>query len=402
MVTEVGFYNIEFPSRFPFVNTSTNVSGGAGHSLVDLITNLDFSQYDCKIFSVGNKKNTQKEIPKNNLVLYRFPTFGSLIQNKNKPFKVLPSSEIIFQSSKINLDLIHCWLGYPGCEIPALYTKFKRDIPLILSLRSPYKTAGASLKKRMAKNIYVKTILVKLIEESDAIQVPTKGFIEDFPLLKKYKDKIHVVPNGVDFQTFSKYNQKDNFTLKTINGCDKFENNLLFVGSLIPRKGIKTLLDSFELVLKKYPSTCLIIVGKGPLEEFIKNRAKNKNYLENIRLAGYVTNQEKLAKFYSYADLLVFPSLSETFGRVVLESLAAGTPCLVSKIGALMSVIDHGNVGMFAESGNPRDFAKEIIKFFEMDKNTRKQLENKVLKYASSYTWKNVARQIEEIYEELL
>lgn len=241
------------------------------------------------------------------------------------------------------------------------------------------------------------------IEKSDAIIVPTKGFLEDFPRLKKYKDKIDVVPNGVDLETFSKYkNGNNNLDKKILEGVSEHENVLLFVGSLVERKGIKTLLESFEKVIKNYPDTGLIIVGKGPLETHIRMKAKKGGYIDKLYLTGYISDLEDLAKIFSFSDLFVFPSQAETFGRVVLESMAAGTPCLVSDIGVLMDVIDQGSVGLYGKVNDPISFASKIIKFFEMDEKERKIMENKVVEYAKGYSWEDVARQMEEIYEELL
>jgi len=401
VVTNIGFFNIEFPFRFPFTNTSTNLSGGAGHSLVDLITHLDLSQYDCKIFSVGNKKTIQKEVPKNNLGLYRFPTIGSLLQNRNKPFSVLPSLEIFFKSSKFNFDLIHCQLGYPGSELPALYYLQKNDVPFVLSVRGAPKIEWGSKRRQIFMKIYFKTLFSTALERSDIVIIPTKGLLKDYPKLKKCNN-IKVVPNGIDFETFSKYNKWINWKKPPMKGLGKFDNTLLFVGSLVEGKGIKTLLRSFERVLKKFPNTCLVIVGNGPMESNIKDRSKRKEYAEKIFLPGYISEQDKLSQIYSYSDLFVFPSLAETFGRVVLESMAAGTPCLVSDIGALLSVIQDGEFGFSAQRKNPKDFAKKIEYFFEMEENKREQLEKKVVEYARSHSWEDVARQMEDIYEGLL
>lgn len=401
MKTSIGFYNTAFPAHTPFTKTIPSLSGGDGKSLLDLVTHIDSDKYDCTIISLGNEKNVQVESPNEHLRLYRYPRFGININNMNMLKKII-SLQYIFDSLQFSFDLIHCQLGFPGSEIASLNYCRKKEVPLILSIRGAQKINWGSKKRRILMKLYVDTLFSFAIKKSDVIVVPTQGFLDDFPILQSYIDKIHVVPNGVDFEIFSKYNGKKKDMSVYLDGFQQYDNILLFVGNLVEGKGIKTLLDSFEMVLKEYPSTGLIIVGSGPLERLIVETSKRGNYSKKIHLTGFIAEQEKLAKIYSYSDLFVFPSLSETFGRVLLESMAAGTPCLVSNIGALMSVIDNGSVGLYADVNQPANFANEIIRFFEMSETQKNSLSIKGIAYAKQHRWKNVARKMEEIYEALL
>lgn len=398
---KIGFYNIEFPSKGCFQETSTACTGGAGSSLYDFLTELNLKKYKCTIFSIGDKKQTQEESKGDNLILYRSPTIGALLQNNKKPFKVLPSPNYFRISLNHNFDLIQCWLGFPGSEIPALYYKHKKDVPFVLSIRGAPKVDWGSKKRQLAMKLYVETIYKQAMKECDVIHIPSKGLIEDYPFLKSNDYKIHVIPNGVDYAFYSKDNHEV-LTTPYLDDFNRFDKNLLFVGSLVGGKGIKTLIKAFETVLEDDPSIGLIIVGKGPLESYIKERAKQGGYSKNILMTGFISNQDELANIYSYADLFVFPSLSETFGRVVLESMAAGTPCLVSDIGVLMDVIDNGSLGLYAKVNDPESFSNQISEFFEMNDNERRRLEKKGIENAKKHSWRNVARQIEEIYEGLL
>jgi len=398
---KIGFLNTGFPSSSLFPQTLPSSAGGDGKSLLDLISHMNKDKYDFTILSLGNKKLVQQESPQTGLNLFRYPSFGTILNN-NKIFSRIIPPNMIFDIDKFSFDLIHCHYGYPGCELPALYCKNKNKIPLLLSIRASQNPNWGSIRRRILKKTQLNTTFLMILEESDVIIIPTKGFLKDFPKLKKYRDKIHVVPNGVDIEIFSRYNNHENLEIKTKDGIPKHEKILLFVGSLVEGKGIKTLLNSFEKVIKKYPDTGLVIVGKGPQEKNIRKRAKNSGYLDKLYMTGYIDNSNRLAKIYSFSDLFVFPSKAETFGRVVLESMAAGTPCLVSDIGVLMDVIDQGSVGLYGEVNNPISFASKILDFFEMNEIERKSMENKVVEYAKGYSWGDVARQMEEIYDELL
>ncbi|WGI17650.1 glycosyltransferase family 4 protein [Methanonatronarchaeum sp. AMET-Sl] len=402
MSKKIGFFNTEFPSSPPFNKTETNCSGGAGYSLRDTVLNIDKDKFKCTIISVGSKNHVQKEKINQNTRLFRYPTLEPFFSNYGSPYKLIPTPQFVFGPSNKQFDLIHCHLGYPGAGLPALYYKYKNGVPLVLSIRGSLNANWGGLKRRIGMETYLNTVMPLLLHKSDMVVVPTEGFISEASILKGYEDEIRVVNNGVDFAAFSK---KEASLIKDIpyyQELKEFNQKLLFVGDLVERKGIKTLMAAFESVIDKYPSTCLIIVGSGPLKEFVEKRADKKGYSNKVILTGYVSSQDKLAKLYSCSDLFVFPSKAETFGRVLLESMAAGTPCLVSDIGPLMSVIKKGEVGLHAEVDNPRDFADKIIEFFEMQDEDKRMLEEKSVEYARRHSWSNVARQMEEIYMELL
>jgi len=401
MRIKIGFFNERFPSAPPFTKTSTNNVGGDAKSLFDLITHIDLKKFDCTIFSSGNKKNIQKEKPSKNLTLYRYPTFGSLFNNGNFP-KGLIDPRYFFSPNNLDLDIIYCQPGNLSSEMAALNYKRKNKVPLILSIRSAMKVFSDNYYKRMIKEFYLEKIFPTILEKSDIIIVQSKGVLNDFDKLKNFENKICIVPNGVQFDKYNKYCRKVHSLKEGTNQEGKFENNLLFVGSLIERKGILTLLDSYEMILNEYPSTKLIFVGDGPLRGFIREKARKRNYLDKIEIMGYVSKEDLLAKIYSYADLLILPSLQEGFPRVVLESMAAGTPCLVSDIDPNYYAIGEGEYGMIAEVKNSKDFAKKIKKFLEINESNRQKLEKNVVNYAKQHSWIDVARQMEEIFTNIL
>lgn len=94
--------------------------------------------------------------------------------------------------------------------------------------------------------------------------------------------------------------------------------------------------------------------------------------------------------------------MSEGFPRVLLEAMAAGTPCLVSDIGANRGALRNGEVGFIARCFDSDDFAEKMDDFFSHDEVWRKQERNKARHYAALFSWDKTAKQMERIYEELL
>ncbi len=144
--------------------------------------------------------------------------------------------------------------------------------------------------------------------------------------------------------------------------------DILHVGSEMPHKNVKTLVNALESVKQKIPQIRLIKVGKsqwpGAREEILKI-AHEKNITENIIWKDTVEN---LAEEYNAASLLVHPSLHEGFGFPIVEAMACGCPVLCSQRDSLPEI-----GGDAAQYFNPDDVAQLADKIIEILFNTKKQ-----------------------------
>ncbi len=102
-----------------------------------------------------------------------------------------------------------------------------------------------------------------------------------------------------------------------------------------------------------------LLVGDGPLLKDLKAEAPS-----NVTFTGYMKG-ENLAELYASADLFVFPSGTETFGNVVLESMASGTPVIGAKAGGVQEIIQHGKTGLLCPPRNSDAFANAITSMLE-------------------------------------
>ncbi|MFF2447887.1 glycosyltransferase family 4 protein [Neobacillus sp. NPDC058068] len=170
---------------------------------------------------------------------------------------------------------------------------------------------------------------------------------------------LEIWPHGVDCQHFHPYYDKQ--LIREQHGITK-KHLLTFVGRLAPEKDVKTLLD----VAKSLPAEVneqvqWLVVGDGPLREELEATSP-----ANMTFTGYQTGIE-LAEIYSASDLFVFPSPTETFGNVVIEALASGTPAITANSGGVKNIIQPGVTGYLCETGNAAEFADAILKLLEND-----------------------------------
>ncbi len=151
----------------------------------------------------------------------------------------------------------------------------------------------------------------------------------------------------------SKIMVKPNFVLDSA-GPGMGGGELVFVGRLVPEKGVRTLLAA--MALTKAPVS-LAIVGDGPLEMDVRAAATTD---PRIRYLGRIPQKEVL-DLLGKATALVFPSeWYETFGRVAAEAFARGTPVIAARIGAVEEIVDDGRTGVHFTPADPYDLAQKI------------------------------------------
>lgn len=126
-----------------------------------------------------------------------------------------------------------------------------------------------------------------------------------------------------------------------------------------------------------------LIVGDGPLKEKMQKEA-----LEHMTFTGFLQG-EQLAQVYGASDLFVFPSATETFGNVVLESLASGTPAIAANAGGVKHIIQHDRTGYLCTPDSVEQFVYYIGLCLE-NLHKRIQLSHQARKYALTQTWDTI------------
>jgi teichuronic acid biosynthesis glycosyltransferase TuaC len=149
-------------------------------------------------------------------------------------------------------------------------------------------------------------------------------------------DKVHVFSRGVDEEVFSPGDRAD---ARARLGIPQVRM-LLWVGRMVPVKGLDVLLEACLLLKSRNLSFRLYLVGDGPLLESLETRVKADGLQEQVRFAGAVPH-EQLADWYRAADLTVLPSRSEGVPNVLLESLACGTPFIASRVGGVADLAEN-------------------------------------------------------------
>jgi glycogen(starch) synthase len=223
------------------------------------------------------------------------------------------------------------------------------------------------------------------------------------------QSKISVVWNGVDPERYDprKCPQGDIQKIREKYGIPKDWNMILFVGRLTWVKSVRNLLQAMPSVLKEYPNTKLVILGKGEEQTDIVETASRLGIKDKVIYRfNFVPETERILH-YAASDVCVFPSVYEPFGIVSLEAMAMEKPVVVGArgvVGFREQVISIGTDqnGVHVNGEDPSDIAwgiKEVLRNPEKARNWGENGRKRVQEY---FTWRIVADETLKIYESLL
>ena len=125
----------------------------------------------------------------------------------------------------------------------------------------------------------------------------------------------------------------------------------------IPRKGHELLLDALPRVLDHHPDTRVILFGRGPLLEGIREEVRRRGLQDHVLLPGF---RDDLPRFLPCLDLLVHPPIREGLGVILLQASAAGVPVVATAVGGVPEAVADGETGLLVPPGDPRALATAL------------------------------------------
>jgi len=206
-----------------------------------------------------------------------------------------------------------------------------------------------------------------------------------------FPDDYEIIPNGVNYDRFAApgppFAQYKDGKL-----------NILFLGRLEKRKGLPYLLQAYAQVKARMPDTRLLIVGpdggmRQSCEAFVQ-----RERLKDVVFTGYVS-EEDLPRYYSTADVFCAPNTgNESFGIILLEAMAAGTPVVASDIEGFAYVVGHQTEGLLMPRRDSDALADALLQLLG-DPDRRQEMGRNGQIKAQSFDWSRVSQQVLSFYE---
>jgi glycosyltransferase involved in cell wall biosynthesis len=179
------------------------------------------------------------------------------------------------------------------------------------------------------------------------------------------------------------------------------KNEIIFVGRLVERKGVKFLIDAFSRVATSIRHR-LVIIGDGPERAQLEMQVRRLGIKDRVRFTGIITNGE-LKQYYRTCSFLILPAIydqkgdTEGLGVVLLEAMSYGKPVVASRIGGITDIVDNGN-GILVESADPDALAQAILKLAR-HRRLRKTLGRQARKTVDEkFNWDTIVRKLIAVY----
>jgi len=294
--------------------------------------------------------------------------------------------KIDFYRKEFPFDLIHAHFSYPDGYVGARLAK-RYHVPLIITEHATWKPWMDDYPRVRKQAVWAASVSAGLIAGSRYLSDSIKSFIND-------PQKLHDIPIGVNTELFKPAKQHI-----------KNPMQILYVGRIHRIKGVDVLFKAFSLLVKKQIDIHLILIG-GNLgtksyqrhEENMRALATSLGINNNIKFLG-MQPPEKVLKYMQESILLVLPSRRETFGTVLIESLACGTPVVATRCGGPEDIVND-KVGVLVEKENPAALAAGIEQVLSRAGAYSAEALHQYVDKA--FSWISVAQRTSELYEKSL
>jgi glycosyltransferase involved in cell wall biosynthesis len=346
---------------------------------------------------------------------YIFKWFGKNKMKTNwfeKFYHKTITQEIISEIESFQPDIIHCFsIGAPITPQFMEYAKLK-GIPIVYSFRDYYYICP--------KNYMLNDKNEVLLKHESAFECilhhqPKRNIL--FDTLLHFKQSYHksIIKKHIDYyltpsenltQFIAKHFQKEGQTLanpiliEPKRNSNSEESYILFVGRLVPEKGVLTLLKAFQNISKQFPNEQLWIVGEGNQLEELQNFTKYNN-LKNVSFLGN-KSREELHVIYTSSKFSVIPSeYLEAYGNVIIESLSFGKTVITSDLVGIKDEIEQNCVGLTYSFKNQKALEEKMIALLS-NPSLKTELENNIPNYLVTKTFAKHFSDLVNVYENLI
>jgi len=268
----------------------------------------------------------------------------------HEPFVPFLSLVVLRQSTSVNIATFHAFGGF-----------------------SPAYELGSRMVRPYARRLHGRI----------AVSAAARHFIDRY-----FPGDYKVIPNGVDVDRYGR--------AVPIARWQDGTQNILFVGRHEPRKGLVELLKAFRILRKTGCECRLLVVGSGPQEREARRYVATRR-LQGVEFLGRVSDDEK-AQLFKTADVYASPATGrESFGIVLLEAMAAGTPIVCSDIHGYKGVVRRGREGLLVPPRKPKALASAIGQLLA-DDGLRAEMGRNGLERARDFSWERVTAKVDDYY----
>ena len=239
-------------------------------------------------------------------------------------------------------------------------------------------------------------------ERTGPLQRKLYAFFERFFL--KYTDRIIAVSQALKDELVADLRLPNDLITVIYNGIEFVDNlkisynvpRIGMVSRLAPQKGVEYFVRAAALVMAQYPQLSVSIVGDGPYKPNLRALATSLSINEGVDFLGYKSD---ITEVLSTLDILVLPSLHETFGLILVEAMSQKVAVVASRTGGIPEIIEDGKTGLLTTPGDPHDIAEKIIRLIENRDYARQLSEAASESVRRRFTLERMVGETQSVYE---
>lgn len=330
----------------------------AGMSVLSETLKSSLSDFGVNIYALDSNK-----------IFFKSNFLGGLNRILQMIYYIFQFYKIILSNSVVIISSSGDFFYYKA--VPAMIFSKLLGKPVLLDF------VGGGILEKMNNSF------VKQLKRFDKIMVPTKTFQNAF------------LQVGVDSILFPHIVNTSRFLIKK-DSLDHIV--LLAVKGLMSYSGVENLIKAFNIVKKKYPSAELLIAGDGPEKNNLQELVK-KLKIDGISFLGNLPYSH-MPVLFSKATIFIHGTKVESFGIVLVESMASGTPVVSTNVGGIPDIIENRKNGLLVEYGDVEGMAESIFELIE-DKKLYDYLKINGLKKAEEFSPENLTQKLYNILDEL-
>jgi len=244
-----------------------------------------------------------------------------------------------------------------------------------------------SLAVRMFKNQVINSEKVTL-DQANAVIIYSEHENKLLQLYKINLPKLHIINGAVDSESAS---------LKKIT--KKYD--VVFVGRLNPRKGVKEIMQAASLIAKEIPSVKFLIIGNGNSRNWMEAQVERNKLQNNFTFLGFIPNK-KVTSFLIQSRISIVPSRYEPFGIVTGEAMAVGLPVVGTKVGGIKSMVLDGVTGYLVNVGDYKLLAKKVVYLLQHPEKAVQMGCSGKIRISKYFNEDVIVAQFESAYKEII
>lgn len=350
--------------------------GGAERTLVDLANNLDKEEFEVTVWTIKDEGELIKELSEN--VEYR-------TLDASGKWDIRAPIKFIYKLQLERPDIVNSLLFFDNLLVRIAGLLVKE--PLIITGVRAVPNDKSLYRSFLDKTTQSWSDIIISNSEAGAKYVISRG---------ASPEKVQVIRNGRDMNQYSNGYASD--ALYDSLSLDSTIPIVGTVGRLIERKGHYDLLDAWPSVLESHPKVQLLLVGDGPEQEGLEDRAQKLGCRDSVVFAG---QRDDVSDLLDAMDVFVFPSHYEGLPGALIEAMAAGLPIVCTPVDGNAELIQGGESGIYVSPESPTELESAICNLLEDSTERERLAANARKRVEQNFSISAMVNEFESLYQKI-